>query len=170
MKMYPHNTKCASVFLPEKLSQRGIILLILLGFTVVLISRCSHSNNVRREISRTTLQREQLRKERAPARSLDSFQGTASFYGAKFHGRKTASGEIFDMNKLTAAHRTLPFGTICRVTNLLNKKSVIVRINDRGPFVPGRLLDLSRGAAQALDAIPQGIIRVKVEVLRYPDD
>ncbi|OPX33970.1 hypothetical protein B1H10_04650 [candidate division KSB1 bacterium 4484_188] len=98
---------------------------------------------------------------------MESFRGTASFYGAKFHGQKTASGEIFDMNKLTAAHRTLPFGTVCRVTNLANKKSVIVKINDRGPFVPGRVLDLSRGAAQALGAIPQGVIHCCRQGIHY---
>jgi len=73
------------------------------------------------------------------------------------------------MSKYTAAHRTLPFGTICRVTNLKTNKTVIVRINDRGPFVPGRILDLSKGAAQALDGIAQGIMEVKIEILEMPE-
>ena len=72
------------------------------------------------------------------------------------------------MSKYTAAHRTLPFGTICRVTNLKTNKSVLVRINDRGPFVPDRILDLSKGAAQALDGISQGIMEVKIEILEIP--
>src|SRR5687767_1435960 len=76
--------------------------------------------------------------------------GIASYYGSAHQGRKTASGERFDMNKLTAAHRTLPFGQKVRVTNLGNQRSVIVRINDRGPFVRGRIIDLSQAAAQEL--------------------
>ena len=94
--------------------------------------------------------------------------GKASYYADKFHGKKTANGEIFDMNGLTAAHKTLPFGTICRVTNLENQKQVIVKINDRGPFIEGRILDLSKGAAKALDAIQIGVIEVKIEILNIP--
>ncbi len=96
------------------------------------------------------------------------FFGLASWYGPGFHGRRTASGEVFDMYKKTAAHRTLPFGTRVRVTNLSNGKSVIVRINDRGPAVKGRIIDLSYGAARALGMITQGVVRVKIEVLEFP--
>ncbi len=92
-------------------------------------------------------------------------QGLASWYGGKFHGRITASGEIFDTNKLTAAHKTLPFGSIVKVTNLDNGKYVIVRINDRGPFVKGRIIDLSRAAAEAIDLVGKGVARVRLEVL-----
>ena len=91
--------------------------------------------------------------------------GVASYYAAKYHGRTTASGETFDNGKLTAAHRTLPFGTTVRVTNLTNGRSVVVRVNDRGPFVAGRIIDLSRAAAQRLDMIEAGLARVKVEPL-----
>lgn len=97
-------------------------------------------------------------------------QGTASYYGREFHGRKTASGEIFDMNAMTAAHRTLPFGTIVRVTNLRNGKSAKVRINDRGPFVSGRDIDLSYAAAKAIDLISSGSMKVKIEILHLPSD
>ena len=91
--------------------------------------------------------------------------GKASFYGDEFQGRTTASGERYDHNKLTAAHLSLPFGTKVKVTNLSNNKTAIVRINDRGPFVEGRVIDLSKRAAQQLDFIPLGIIDVRVEEL-----
>jgi rare lipoprotein A (peptidoglycan hydrolase) len=99
-------------------------------------------------------------------RKADTVFGKASFYGKKFHGRKTANGEIYNMHRMTAAHRTLPFGTLVQVTNLKNNKSVIVRINDRGPFIPGRMIDLSYAAAQRLDFINDGVVKVKVEKLK----
>ncbi len=89
----------------------------------------------------------------------------ASYYGARHHGRKTASGEPFNQHALTAAHRTLPFGTRVRVTNLNNKKSVIVRINDRGPYAKGRIIDLSAQAARELNMIRAGVVPVRVERL-----
>jgi len=91
--------------------------------------------------------------------------GKASWYGEPHHGRKTASGEIYDMNKLTAAHRTLPLGTRLRVTNVDNGRSVVVRVNDRGPFVDGRVIDLSRAAARELGVRGAGVITVRIEVL-----
>lgn len=93
-------------------------------------------------------------------------EGLASWYGRKFHGRVTASGERYDMDRLTAAHRTLPFGTRVEVRNLRNGRSVVVRINDRGPFVAGRVIDLSRAAARALDMIEAGVVPVRLRVLR----
>lgn len=96
--------------------------------------------------------------------------GLASWYGDKEHGRKTASGERFNKNAFTAAHRTLPFGTVARVTNLENGRDVIVKINDRGPFVRGRIIDLSYGSARSIDLIRSGVSRVKVEVLSSPSD
>jgi rare lipoprotein A (peptidoglycan hydrolase) len=94
-----------------------------------------------------------------------SFVGGASWYGPGFAGRRTASGEVFDPSDLTAAHRTLPFGTRVRVTDLETGGTVEVRINDRGPFSPGRVIDLSRAAASALDAVGRGVIDVRVDVL-----
>ena len=91
--------------------------------------------------------------------------GLASWYGAKHHGKRTASGEIFDQNKLTAAHRTLPWGSIVKVTNLDNGKSVEVRINDRGPFTKGRVIDLSRAAARAVGMVESGVSPVRMELL-----
>ncbi|MEN9207775.1 MAG: septal ring lytic transglycosylase RlpA family protein [Gloeomargarita sp. GMQP_bins_120] len=92
-------------------------------------------------------------------------QGWASWYGAEFRGQRTASGEPFNPQDLTAAHRTLPFGTRVRVTNLRNGRSVVVRINDRGPHLPGRVIDISAAAAQALGLIQMGTAPVRLEVL-----
>jgi rare lipoprotein A len=89
--------------------------------------------------------------------------GLASWYGSRHHGKRTASGEVFNQNKLTAAHRTLPWGSRVKVTNLANGKSVEVRINDRGPFSKGRIIDLSRAAARSLDMVEQGITTVRIE-------
>ncbi|MDH0623352.1 septal ring lytic transglycosylase RlpA family protein [Pseudomonas chengduensis] len=91
--------------------------------------------------------------------------GKASYYGDRHHGQLTASGERFDQNALTAAHRTLPFGTRVRVTNLNNERSVVLRINDRGPFVRGRVIDVSRAAAVRLDMLRAGVVPVRVETL-----
>lgn len=91
--------------------------------------------------------------------------GIASWYGPGLETNTTAGGEVFDMNQLTAAHPSLPFNTRVRVTNLKNKKSVVVRINDRGPFIKQRIIDLSMEAASRLDMLHSGIVRVKVEIL-----
>jgi rare lipoprotein A len=92
-------------------------------------------------------------------------EGEASWYGAPFHGRQASNGEIYDMNKLTAAHRTLPFETVVRVTNEKNGKSTVVRITDRGPFVNNRIIDLSYAAAREIESIGPGVVPVHVEVL-----
>lgn len=91
--------------------------------------------------------------------------GVASYYGERFRGRRTASGERFNPDALTAAHRRLPFGTRLRVTNLRNDRSVIVRINDRGPFTRGRVIDLSKAAARRIGMIASGTARVRIERL-----
>jgi len=96
-------------------------------------------------------------------------EGNASWYGAPFHGRKASNGETYDMNKMTAAHRTLPFDSIVRVTNLNNGKSTTVRITDRGPFVDNRIIDLSKAAAQEIESIGPGVVPVRIEVLSGPD-
>ena len=94
------------------------------------------------------------------------YDGMASWYGPGFHGNRTANGEWFNQYDLTAAHRYLPFGTWVRVTNLNNGRSVVVRINDRGPFTGGRVIDLSTAAAEAIGMINSGVAPVSVEVLR----
>jgi len=96
---------------------------------------------------------------------LYSINGIASWYGGKFHGRRTSSGEVFDQNKFTAAHRTLPFGTLVNVTFLDTGKTIKVRINDRGPHKEDRIIDLSRAAAESIGLRPHGLGEVKVEVL-----
>jgi rare lipoprotein A len=101
---------------------------------------------------------------------VETLVGWASYYGPGFHGRRTASGEVFDMYELVAAHRTLPLGTVARVTNLANGRSVVVRINDRGPYIKGRILDLSTGAARALAFVRKGVTRVRIDVLAKTDD
>ncbi|HYW48619.1 MAG TPA: septal ring lytic transglycosylase RlpA family protein [Bryobacteraceae bacterium] len=95
--------------------------------------------------------------------------GLASWYGHPYHGRPAANGEIYNMEKLVAAHRTLPFDTLVRVVNLNNDRTVEVRIIDRGPFVDGRIIDLSHAAAQKIDLIGPGTVPVRVEVVRVPE-
>ena len=96
-------------------------------------------------------------------------EGNASWYGAQFHGRRASNGEIYDMNKMTAAHRTMAFGTMVKVTNLTNGKSAVVRITDRGPFVDNRIIDLSMAAAKALESIGPGVVPVRLEVISGND-
>jgi rare lipoprotein A len=109
------------------------------------------------------------RIERDLARPADHATfGVASWYGPGFHGKRTASGERFNRNDLTAAHRSLPFGTVIRVKNLHNGRSVDVRINDRGPFVKGRIIDLSEEAASRIDLRHRGIGEVELQVLSLP--
>ena len=95
-------------------------------------------------------------------------RGMATWYGGKLHGSMTASGERFDQEAMTAAHKTLPFNAIVRVTNLKNDRSVTVRINDRGPYARGRVIDVSRAAARELGMISDGVVPVTVEVVRWP--
>jgi rare lipoprotein A len=94
---------------------------------------------------------------------IDKGTMRASWYGPKFHGRKTANGELFDQMAYTAAHKRLRFGTLLRITNPRNHKSVVVRINDRGPYIAGRQLDLSKAAAMDLGMIKRGVLKLKVE-------
>ena len=95
----------------------------------------------------------------------DTQIGMASWYGGRFHGRITTNGEIYNMYKLSAAHRTLPFGTLVRVSSLENNKSVIVRINDRGPWIPDRAIDLSYGAAKKIGMVDEGVVRVRLDII-----
>lgn len=96
-------------------------------------------------------------------------EGNASWYGAPFHGRRASNGEVYDMNKLTAAHRTLPFNTVVRVTNLTNGKTTTVRITDRGPFVGNRIIDLSYAAAQQIESVGPGVVPVRLDILSAVD-
>jgi peptidoglycan lytic transglycosylase len=131
-----------------------------------------HAAGRQGRVARRTAQKTQQRAarvaHRAPVQQTAGgagATGVASFYGGRFHGRQTASGVRFDSGAMTAAHRSLPFGTRVRVTHLGNGRSVDVRINDRGPYVGGRIIDLSQGAAGVIGMHGQGVARVKVTVL-----
>lgn len=95
-------------------------------------------------------------------------KGVASWYGEECRGKKTASGEIYDPDKFTAAHRRLPFGTLVKVTNLENEREVTVRINDRGPYIRRRIIDLSLAAARQLGIVEKGLTRVKIDIIMRP--
>jgi rare lipoprotein A (peptidoglycan hydrolase) len=122
----------------------------------------SETNGGEANIQKTNTGPEGRNKKPAAKHNLN---GTASWYGPKFHGKKTASGEIYDQNKLTAAHKTVPLGSKARVTNLDNGNTVEVEINDRGPFIEGRIIDLSRAAARALGFVESGTAPVRVELI-----
>jgi hypothetical protein len=96
-------------------------------------------------------------------------RGSASWYGELFHGRLTANGEIYDMHALTAAHRSLPLGTVVHVVNIRNGREVVVRVNDRGPYKRGRIIDLSYGAARRLDMAERGVAPIQLQVMSFPE-
>ncbi len=127
----------------------------LLALALLFVAGCSH------RAARVTT-------PLAPARIGTTETGVASWYGFPYHGRRAASGEVYDMQQLTAAHRTLPFQTWIEVTNLSNGKQVDVRINDRGPFVKGRIVDLSQAAARDIDMLRAGTARVRLKVITPP--
>ena len=116
-------------------------------------------------IQKVSVEPDSRKKSAKPPAAKRALNGTASWYGPRFHGKKTASGEIYDQNKLTAAHKTLPLGSKARVTNLDNGSAVEVEINDRGPFIEGRIIDLSRAAARALGFVESGTAPVRVELI-----
>jgi rare lipoprotein A len=156
------------------------ILLALAG--ALLLSGCSHRNarvNVPPPPSipestppnSSTAAEPSIPSERAPLTvPQPAFvqTGMASWYGPPYHNRRASNGEIYNMNALTAAHRTLPLGSIVRVTNLRTQHSVVVRITDRGPFIPGRIIDLSLAAAKKVDVWRPGLAKVQVELLKTP--
>ena len=143
------------------MNRRFILSIIIFIFTLTLIG-CVSSPKYSSQPAR-----KEMRWKRGNEYVLESITGMASFYGQKFHGRKTSNGETFDMWAMTAAHKEYPFGTMIRVTNLKNDKSVIVRINDRGPFIEGRIIDLSRGAAGRIGLIEEGVAKVRLDVLEW---
>ena len=139
---------------PAKSFFRGVGLLIFL-----LVEACNTTTP-------ETNQESAIQVERRKYQIVFATEGTASYYAQKFNGRPTASGEIYDSDLLTAAHRDFPFGTLVRVTNLNNQQKVIVKINDRGPFSGNRIIDLSVAAARKLDFIHQGVTKVRIERLQ----
>jgi len=139
--------------------------LLVLGLVVGLLSSCSTAPRYGPGTSKRSTTTKQGKKRYPKVQ-----YGISSYYGEDFHGKTTANGEVFDMYGLTAAHKTLPLNTIIRVTNLENNKSLILRINDRGPYVKGRILDCSYGAALKLGFVGQGTARVKIEVIELGDN
>ena len=134
---------------------------VAIALVAILLAGCAHKKHVRRTPPPPA--------PSAAPKLGHTETGLASWYGRPYHGRRAANGEIYDMEKLTAAHRTLPFDTWLRVANLDNSKTVEVRITDRGPFVEGRIIDLSHAAARAIDMLGPGTARVRLEVIRTPD-
>lgn len=146
-----------------KLTKKVLFVLTVIGFTgsTILINGSRFNNNPKNEKSNPI--------------SMESFVNTAnvkysdlgmmkvSWYGPRFHGRLTANGEIYNQNAFTAAHKSFKFGTLLKITNLNSNKSVVVRINDRGPYIPGRQIDLSKAAAEELGVIDHGVKELKVE-------
>ena len=145
----------------ESKEWRGGRSLALVVAAACLLAACTSGPDPSRPASPVVRSGEQ---QEAPATRVGEV-GVASWYGVPYHGRTTASGETFDMNDLTAAHPSLPFGSRVRVTNLGNGRSLVLEINDRGPFVKQRIIDVSKRAAKELGFLRDGIARVRVEVL-----
>jgi len=137
------------------------IILFLIPF--IFLFSCSIDRNLR---YRTPSNSERFQRS---ADKNEYISGVSSYYGKKFHGRKTANGETFNMYDLTAAHKTLPFGTVLEVENLSNNKKVTVRINDRGPFVRNRILDLSFAAAREIEMIKSGTAKIRGKIVSRPN-
>lgn len=144
----------------------NVINLCIVALFVLSISSCTPSP--RYHASTTKSVQDRTPKSKGKSKKLKGrhkLKGGASWYGKKYHGRTTANGETFNMYAMTAAHKTLPFGTRVRVTDLATGRTVTVTINDRGPFIRGRIIDLSKGAAQKLGIIKQGTATVRLKVL-----
>ena len=138
------------------------ILALLVGFTII---KTDVSGTAKPVLNNNTVTEEESLVETSAISYIDKGYMTASWYGPRFHGRKTANGEIYDQMAFTAAHKGLKFGTLLKITNPRNDQFVIVRINDRGPYIGGRQLDLSKAAAQQLGMMKRGVIKVKVDQL-----
>lgn len=132
---------------------RKNFVLLLIFLVMVSVSSCRRDKNII------------VTKQNGNTYKIQKY-GIASWYGKKFHGRKTSNGEIYNMYDMTAAHKKLPFDTIVKVTNLKNGKSVKVRINDRGPYKKGRIIDLSYKAAQQIGMVKDGVTKVKIEIIK----
>ena len=141
-----------------------LVLVALVGFTLVVnedkITEPIVTENV------VSVEEEIITADRSLVEFVDKGSMKASWYGPGFHGRKTANGEIYDQMSFTAAHKSLKFGTLLKITNQKNNKSVVIRINDRGPYIQGRDLDLSKAAALELGMVRKGVARIKVEEIK----
>ncbi len=151
--------------------------LLISGLFLVLISCASapryHSGGARKTSRIRPAVKEEMTKSEVPLMTIKRNKSAvmmSSYYGPKFHGRPTASGETFNMYGETAAHKELPLGTVINVTYLKTGKSVVVKVNDRGPFIPGRDLDLSYGAAKKIGLVAEGVGKVKITVLKWGEE
>ena len=141
-----------------------LILVALVGFTLVVNEDKITEPVVTEDV--VSVEEETVTADRSLVEFVDKGSMKASWYGPGFNGKKTANGEVYDQMSFTAAHKSLKFGTLLRVTNLKNNKSVVVRINDRGPYIHGRDLDLSKAAALELGFIRKGVSKIKVEEIK----
>jgi rare lipoprotein A len=141
-----------------------LVLVALVGFTLVV-----NEDKITEPVATEdviSVEEETVTADRNLVEFIDKGTMKASWYGPGFHGQKTANGEIYNQNSFTAAHKSLKFGTLLKITNLKNNKSVVIRINDRGPYIHGRDLDLSKAAATELGFINKGVSKIKVEEIK----
>lgn len=141
-----------------------LVLVALVGFTLVVNEDKITEPAVTEDV--ISVEEETVTADRSLVEFIDKGTMKASWYGPGFHGQKTANGEIYNQNSFTAAHKSLKFGTLLKITNLKNNKSVVIRINDRGPYIHGRDLDLSKAAATELGFINKGVSKIKVEEIK----
>jgi rare lipoprotein A len=141
-----------------------LILVALVGFTVIVNEDTSSEPVVTENLS--SVNKAEISADRTLVEFVDKGNMKASWYGPGFHGRVTANGEVYDQMSFTAAHKSLKFGTLLKITNPRNNKSVVIRINDRGPYVTGRDLDLSKAAALELGMVKRGVVKMKVEEIK----
>ncbi len=141
-----------------------LVLVALVGFTLVVNEDKTTDPVVTEDV--VSVEEESITADRSLVEFVDKGSMKASWYGPGFHGQKTANGEVYDQNSFTAAHKSLKFGTLLKITNLKNSKSVVVRINDRGPYIHGRDLDLSKAAALELGMVRKGVAKIKVEEIK----
>ncbi len=141
-----------------------LVLVGLVGFTLVVNEDKIAEPVTTEEV--VSVEKEAVTADRSLVEFVDKGTMRASWYGPGFHGQKTANGEVYDQMSFTAAHKSLKFGTLLKITNLRNNKSVVVRINDRGPYIGGRDLDLSKAAALELGFVRKGVAKIKVEEIK----
>ena len=141
-----------------------LVLVALVGFTLVVNEDKITEPIVTENL--VSVEEETITADRSLVEFVDKGSMKASWYGPGFHGRKTANGEVYDQMSFTAAHKSLKFGTLLKITNLKNNKSVVIRINDRGPYINGRDLDLSKAAALELGMVRKGVAKIKVEEIK----
>ena len=145
---------------------------LIISLLIIILYSCTASpryNSSEEKIIKNTSKTPTSPKKDNVNRNKMQYKGVSSWYGEHFHGNLTANGEVYDMYGITAAHKEFPLNTWARVTNLDNNKSIILRINDRGPYVDNRILDCSYGAAKKLDFLDQGTANVKIEIIEWGD-